>query len=142
MKFYRTKTKRLLGTSYSEVYKKAYALYKEIKKQTKRRPYVRSAYFNKEKVFLELYWRHLSQKNWRDRVRRIRYFSCAIELIKHSSFDPESKDDPEHTSQIFHRFTGITPDGDMFRVQIKEDKRNRQKWLMSSFPIDASVVDN
>ena len=139
VKRYKTKTKTLPGTNYSEIYDKAFGVYREIQRKTKRRPYVRSAYFKKEKVFLELYWRHLHQKNWRDRTRRLKYFSCALELIKNSRVDPESKDHPEDASQILHRFTGVTPDGDVFRIQIKEDKRTRQKWLMSSFPVD---VDN
>lgn len=136
IKQYKTKTRALAGTSYSEIYDKAFGLYKNIRRKTKRRPYVRSAYFKKEKVFLELYWQHLHQKNWRDRTRRVKYFFCALELIKNSRFDPESKDHPEDSSQILHRFTGITPDGDVFRIQIREDKRARQKWLMSSFPVD------
>ncbi len=137
VKQYKTKTRALTGTSYSEIYGKAFGLYKDMRRKTKRRPYVRSAYFKKEKVFLELYWQHLHQKNWRDRTRRVKYFGCALELIKNSRLDPESKDHPEDSSQILHRFTGITPDGDVFRIQIREDKRARQKWLMSSFPIDS-----
>ena len=48
---YQTKTRKLPGTSYSEVRKQALAVFNEIKKRTKRKPYIKSAYFNKQKVF-------------------------------------------------------------------------------------------
>lgn len=131
---YKTKTEKLTGKNYPDLYKKALNLYKQIRRKTKRRPYVRSAYFKKDKIFLEIFWQHLHQKNWRDRKRRIRYFPCAIELIRHSRFDPESKDNPNDPSEILHRFTGITPSKNIFYVQIKEDKRNNQKHLLSMFP--------
>ncbi|TRZ77891.1 hypothetical protein D4R87_01860 [bacterium] len=134
MRQYQTKTKRLTGKDYPDLYKKAFNFYKQIKQKTKRRPYIRSAYFKKDKIFLAIFWQHLNQKNWRDRKRRIRYFSCAIELIRHSRIDPISKDDPNDLSEILHKFSGITPDGDIFYVHIKENKRNNQKYLMSVFP--------
>lgn len=49
MKVYQTKAKKSSGSSYSEVYPQAYALFKEIKHKSKRRVYIRSAYFNKQK---------------------------------------------------------------------------------------------
>jgi len=52
MKTYKTKTKRLAGTSYPEIRKKAFGLYQKIKRKSKRKPYVRSAYFKKNKIFL------------------------------------------------------------------------------------------
>jgi len=133
-KVYKTKTKKLSGRDYPDLYQKAFTIYRQIKRQTKRRPYLRSAYFKKDKIFLDVFWRHLHQKNWRDRKRRIRYFSCAIELMRHSHVDPESKESLKSSSEILHRFTGITPDGSMFYVQIKENKRNNQKCLLSIFP--------
>ena len=137
MKVYKTKSVKLSGTDFHEVYQKAFGSYQQIKKKTKRRPYVRSAYFNKSKIFLELFWRHLfEKKNWRDRSRRSKYFPCAIELIKNSRIDPVSKENPNRPSEILHRFTGITKDNDSFYVQIKEDKRRGEKWFMSVFPKD------
>jgi len=41
---------------------------------------------------------------------------------------------PNKMSEILHRFAGITKDGDNFFVQIKENKKNGQKWLVSVFP--------
>ncbi len=135
MKKFKTKSSKLSGTDFKEVHKKVLFFYKGLKKNTKRRPYVRSAYFNNDKIFLELFWTHLFEKeNWRDRVRCLQYFPPAIELIKNSRFDPASKENPNKSSEILHRFHGITRNNNVFFVQIKEDKRTSEKWLMSVFP--------
>ena|SRR3989338_9056855 len=135
MKSYQTKAKKLAGTDYKEVHKRAFNLYQQIKSKTKRRPYVRSAYFKKDKIFLELFWQHLFDRgNWRDRMRRLKYFACAIELIRKTTFEPESKENPNKQTEIFHRFAGTTKENNMFFVQIKEDKRTGQKFLISIFP--------
>lgn len=135
MKIYHVKTKKFAGTNYKEVHKKARSLYRELRKKTKRRPYVRSAYFKKEKIFLETFWHHLYEKeNFRDKIRRMRYFSCAIELIQKSTFGPVSKENPNRRSEILHRFAGVTKENDLFFVHVREDKRTNQKWLMSVFP--------
>ncbi|HBV58281.1 MAG TPA: hypothetical protein DEB73_03420 [Candidatus Magasanikbacteria bacterium] len=137
MQIYQVKSDKLHGTNFSEVCKKAFELYRVIKKKSKRRSYVRSAYFNKEKIFLELFWQHLHEKlNHRDKVRRVRFFPCAIELVQHTKFDPESKENVDRKSEILHRFAGKTKNGEIFFVQIKEDKKSGQKWFMSVFPID------
>lgn len=137
MQVYQVKTEKLHGTNFSEVCKKAFGLYQIIKRKTKRRSYVRSAYFKKEKVFLELFWQHLHEKlNHRDKIRRVRYFPCAIELLQHTKFDPESKENVDRRSEILHRFAGQTKNGDTFFVQVKEDKRSGQKWLISVFPLE------
>lgn len=136
MQVYKTKTKKLAGTNFQEVHKKAFGLYSQIKKKSKRRTYVRSAYFKKEKIFLDLFWHHLfEKKNWRDRVRRMRYFGCAIELIQKSHFKPISKKNPNKGSEILHRFYGISDDNELFCIQIKED-RKKQKFLISVFPTE------
>lgn len=133
---YKTKVQKLPGTHWRQVLKSAFGHYREIKSKTKRRPYVRSAYFHKEKVFLELFWRHLHEKaNIRDKTRRLKYFPCAIELIKNTRLKPTSKENPNRRNEIVHRFAGMTPDNERFFVQIKEDK-DGQKWFMSVFPWD------
>lgn len=136
MKIYEAKTPKVPGSNYAEVYKKALAIYNKIRKKTRRRPYVRSAYFGKEKIFLQLYWNHLHEKNFRDRTRRIKFFPCAIELIQQSRFDPRTIQTIERPSELLHRFAGKTPDGQMFCVQIKQEKRTGEKWLVSIFPKD------
>ena len=52
---YGTKAKKLPGTNLGEIYRSAMAVYHKIEKQTKRRPYLRSAYFKKEKVFFDFF---------------------------------------------------------------------------------------
>lgn len=136
MQAYKTKTKALTGTNYREISKKAHNLYQQIKRKSKRRPYVRSAYFKKEKVFLGQFWNHLYEKNYWDQMRRMKFFGCAVELIQKSHFEPISKENPNKSGEILHRFSGITANNEIFFVQIKEDKRNNQKYLISVFPIE------
>ncbi|MEK7065326.1 MAG: hypothetical protein AAB963_02680 [Patescibacteria group bacterium] len=137
MQIYKTKARRLPGTHWHQVMKKAFGQYKEIKRKTKRRPYIRSAYFNKEKVFLELFWNHLREKvNIKDRTRRLKYFPCAIELIENNRYQPTSRENPNRRDEILHRFMGSTPNDEVFFVQIKEERKNGQKWLISIFPLD------
>lgn len=136
IKAYPTKFKKLSGTKYSEVYKKAFKAYKKIKNQTKRRPYIRSTYFKKDKIFLGLFWHHLDDKlNMRDKIRRLKYFTCAIDLIRHSHFDPVSKENVDRKYEILHRFMGSTSENEIFFVQIKENKRTGQKYFLSVFPL-------
>ncbi|MFA6270349.1 MAG: hypothetical protein WC657_04020 [Candidatus Paceibacterota bacterium] len=134
MKIYQSKIRKLSGSDYREVYSQARTIYKEISSKTKRKPYIRSVYFNKDKIFLHYYWEHLWTKNWRDRVRRLKYYSCAIDLIKNSRVDPVSKENPNKKLEILHRFAGITKDKELFFVQIKEDKRSGEKYFTSVFP--------
>ncbi len=137
MNEYKTKSRQLPGTHWHQVNKKAFGQYKIIKSKTKRRPYVRSAYFNKEKIFLGLFWSHLHEKtNIRDKVRRLKYFPCAIELILNDKIKPTTQISKEEPNIRLHRFAGITPDNDRFFVQIKEYIKNGQKFLISIFPFD------
>lgn len=62
MEIYQTTTRRLAGTDFREVHGKVRDFYKQIKRKSKRRPYVRSVYFKKDKIFLELFWWHLYEK--------------------------------------------------------------------------------
>lgn len=138
MSVYRTKCQKLKGTDYREVRKKAFRIYTEIKKQSKRKPYVRSAYFSKEKVFLGIFWGHIFQKkNFSDQIRRLKLYPCALELIKNSRFAPTSKINVDRNSEILHRFIGLSRDEELFFVQIKENIRTKQKWLISIFPKDS-----
>ncbi len=133
-KIFKTKNKRLSGTRYEDVYDQTFGLYDKIKRLTKRRPYIRSAYFKKQKVFIEIFRQHLYQKNWRDRTRRMKFFPAGIELIKESKIAPKSMDNPNNLNETLHRFTGKTADGYLFSVQIKENKRTGEKALISIFP--------
>ena len=135
MQIYKSKINCLKGSSFNEVHKQAFHFYQKIKKKSKRRTYVRSAYFKKDKVFLAYFWQHLFEKNnWRDRIRRLKYFPAAIDVIQNSNFDPKSKENTNKQSEILHRFTGLTKDMNLFHVQIKENKSSGQKFLISVFP--------
>ena len=117
MKIYRSKVKKLHGTNYREIYPKAYNCYKIIKRKSKRRPYIKSSYFKNKKVFLELFWFQIRQKlNLRDKSRRLKYFPCAIDLIKNSKCEPDIK--IKH-NEVFYRFYGMEEGLNIFCVQIK-----------------------
>lgn len=134
MQAYQTKSSKLSGTSYSEIERKARKIHNAIAARTKRNPYVRSEYFKKDKIFIKLFWEHLNQKSRRDRKRRLKYYECAVELLRHTSFIPESKQNPNSSKEIVHRFAGITKDNEIFYVQVKEDKRSGNKYFISVFP--------
>jgi hypothetical protein len=137
IKFYRTKAKKIAGTEFYEVNRRASNFYRQIKNRTKRRPYVRSVYFKRDKIFLDLFWEHLFDKeNWRDRARRLKFFPAAIELIQMTRFEPRTKENPNKPKEILHRFYGITKDNALFCVQIKEDKKTNKKWMLSVFPYE------
>lgn len=129
------KRHKLSGSNYREVLKQAREIYRLAIGKSHRRPYLRSAYFKKEKVFLELFWTHLMEKSFADRTRRLRFFSCALELIQKSRQLPTSKTNVDRKREILHRFCGITKHGEIFFVQIKEDKFTGRKDLVSIFPL-------
>ena len=134
MKVYESDKNPISGTDYREVHKRARAVFKVYTARTKRTPYVRSAYFRKDKVFLNLFWSHLRGKNWQDRVRRLKLLPPALDLIRNSRQEPVSKQNPNNHSEILHRFGGMTKERELFYVQIKEDKRSHGKSFMSVFP--------
>jgi hypothetical protein len=134
MESYFVKASRLSGTSGTEIRKQAELLMRKERARTKRQPYVRSAYFHKDKVFIQPFWQHVWQKNWRDRNRRVKLLPCALELLRHSRIDPLTKENPHDSGELFHRFAGITGLGERFIVQVSEDKRTNRKNFISVFP--------
>jgi len=134
MEYFITSKNKLPGTSFHEINKVAESLYKEIKSRTKRTPYIRSNYFKKEKVFLTLFWAHLFDKREKDRVRRLKFFHCALDLIRNSSIDPITRENFKRKDEMLHRFYGRTKDKEIFVVQIKENKRTGRKDLISVYP--------
>lgn len=136
MQVYETQAKKLSGSSYKEVERAARKLHRQIAAQSKRSPYIRSKYFNKEKVFINLFWEHLNQKRQRDRKRRLKFYPCAIELIKETRFDPTIKGNPNRYNELQYRFIGLSYEGQLFCVQIKEMKKTGQKHLISVFPLN------
>jgi len=134
MKIYVTKKLKISGTSFKEVTKKARFIFDKVKARTKRKPYVRSKYFKKDKVFISLFWSHLFAKNEKDRLRRLRFFDCALDLIINSSFDPITRENFQKKDELLHRFYGSTANKEKFVVQIKENKRTKRKDLISIYP--------
>lgn len=139
MKVYKSKHGVLPGSSYDELVKLARREYHLIQKKTPRRqPYIRSKYFTKDKIFVSQFWDHLSQKIPVDRVRRLKLYSCAIDLLRHSVYSPEISQNPNKPNEALYRLAGVTKDGVPFYVQIKENKRTNRKDFISVFPAKIS----
>lgn len=134
MAAYQTKINKFGATRYADLIKQARFIYHQIAKRTKRRPYVRSLYFSKEKVFFDYFWIHLNNKSYTERRKRLPYFLCAVELIQQSRIAPTLKVNPNRPQELLYRFEGKTQNGETFYVQIKEDGRQKRKYLMSVFP--------
>jgi hypothetical protein len=132
--YYQTKAEKITGRRYTDVRKSARNSYAIIERRTNRNPYVRSAYFKKEKVFVNLFWQHIMQKHEGERKKRLRYFDCAIELLEKTTLPPITKRNPNGRNELVHRFNGMTPTGEIFYVQIKEEVRTGRKYFMSVFP--------
>lgn len=133
MKKYQSKARLLPGTSYDEVQIAARREHKKVIALTKRRPYARSAYFNKSKVFLSPFWDHTMQKTRKVKTQRLKLYAAAIDLVRNSHHDPETIIEANSPSVLLHRFYGITRDGVEFCVQIKQHKRTGRIDLMSVF---------
>ncbi len=134
MKPYKSKHVKLPGSSYDELAPLARKEYQRIKKLTKRQPYLRSAYFAKDKIFLSLFWEHLAQKHRGDRTSRLKFYVCALDLLRHSPHAPDTIFNANNLNVLLHRFLGQTKDGELFYVHVKEDKRTGRKDFMSVFP--------
>lgn len=135
MEYYQTRAAKITGSNFNEMRKKAERLFDEIKRKSKRKPCVHSAYFNKSKIFIDYFWNHLyAKQNRRDRIRRIQFYAAAIELLQKSRINPESKENPNNRNEILHRFMGKSREGIEFIIQIKEYKKSGQKHLISIFP--------
>lgn len=132
MQIYQSRHPKLTGSSYLELERKARKLHNEVAKRTKRNAYVRSTYFKGEKVFIKLFWEHLSQKYRPDRERRLVYYHAALDLLRNTTYQPEIKRDPRSAHNALYRFAGRSKDGLLFYVQVKEDKRHN-KYFMSVF---------
>lgn len=133
MKVYKSKAVLLTGTSYDEVLSIARREHKKIEKLTKRQPYVRSTYFNKDKIFISLFWTHLMQKHRAVRTRRLKLYNAAIDLMRNSRCEPETIFSKDDLSLLLHRFYGVTKDRMEYCVQVKQDKRTGRKDFMSVF---------
>jgi len=134
MDFYRAKSDVLAGTNLSEVTSQAWRLLHAVERRTRRQPYIRSAYFNKQKVFVNFFWPHLRQKVPPERTRRLKYLKAALEVIRYSRFHPQTRQNTSKPQELLHRFGGITSGGQKFYAQLKENKRTNRLYFMSCFP--------
>lgn len=131
MKPFPVKADKIMARGDKESVKKGQEYFKVIQRKSKRQAYIRSAYFEKQKIFFTYFWKHLYQKPPRIRRLRIKFLPCAIELIQKSRNEPIITQNPAKKSEIFYRFYGTTRHKEMFYVQIKENVRTGRKELMS-----------
>lgn len=135
MNYYQTKSQLLPGSSYKEILKSSDKYFSSLQRRSKRQPYIRSAYFLKQKIFLNLFWKHLYDKAHSVRGIRLRYLPAAVDLLEHSRNDPITIYNIEAKAELFHRFYGITKEKNRFVAQIKQIKRSGKLYLMSIYPI-------
>lgn len=137
MNIFESKYSLLSGKTHKDAIRLARGIYSTIKKRNRRRqPYVRSMYFNGDKVFIALFWDHLAQKKQEEQTRRIRLYECSLELIRNNRFSPTTITDRQNGNILLHRFTGKTKEGQLFNVQIKQSKKSGRKDFISCFPIN------
>ena len=131
---YQSKYSKIKGDRYQEVRNQALTLFNQIQKKTKRRAYIKSAYFTKQKIFFDYFWKHLYQKPPKERFKRLKYFQVAVDLVRNSKNHPVTIQNPNKPNENLHRFAGLTQEKELFYVQIKENKRTGKKDFMSCFP--------
>ena len=110
MNVYTSKYPRLPGSSYDEALNHARQEYNVIAHSTKRQPYVKSKYFNGNKVFLKVFWDHVMQKRLKERTRRLRFYRAALDVLRHSQITPETTFNADDRNILLHRFYGVTKD--------------------------------
>ena len=134
VKQFHSKKALLPGSSYSEVVARARKEFNTVRKLTKRQPYVRSKYFRGDKIFMTVFWDHVMQKHQKERTRRLKFYSAAIDLLRNTTNNPEQMIiETYHSQHTLFRFYGITKDNIPFCVQIKHDIRTNRKDFMSVF---------
>ncbi len=136
MRVYGSKYGQIPTTSHSSVMRAARYEYHKIQKKTPRKvPYISSKYFIKDKIFINNFWEHLNQKSPKERVLRLKLYSCAIDLLRNSTIVPDTIFTDINKNINLHRFYGQTKSGSYFCVQVQESKRNNRKEFISVFPI-------
>ena len=133
--YWPVKSSPFRSRTYEDAKKQVADLMAEIKGNSKRKIHVRSKYFKKKKVFFTNFWDHLFQKPIAQRKHRLRFFPCAVELIKSSQYSPTQRINSSKSSETLYRFHGITHSGQRFVLQIKKGS-NGNFQLMSVFPKD------
>jgi hypothetical protein len=134
LKYYQSKYNKLSGSSYRELINKAHAIANSYNPNPKRKAYVRSKFFNGDKIFLEYFWQHQNNKPPADKRRRIVYFAAALDVVQNSRHKPNVEPSKTNKNEIWYTFYGQTKSGDKFAVHIKKSLRNNE-YLMSVFPL-------
>lgn len=135
MNYYQTKASLLAGSNYKEIHRNYEKYFRALQSKSKRQPYVRSAYFLKQKIFLNLFWLHIFDKTHNVRAIRLKYLPSAIEVLESSRNDPVTIQNVEAKAELFHRFYGLTREKQKFVVQVKQIKRTGKLYLMSVYPV-------
>jgi len=131
---FHSKEALLPGSSYDEVVASARKVFNDdIRRRTKRQPYVRSKYFKGDKVFMTIFWDHVMQKHRKEKARRLKFYAAAVDLLRNSTVHPVPMVEATHDEVLLLRFYGITKDGEEFCVQVKHDLRSGRKDFMSVF---------
>lgn len=130
--FWKTKSSSLQANTYSVMRNLALQHFKVIERKSKRKPYVRSKYFKKQKIFFDFFWIHLFEKNPKDRTRRLKFLPNAIELIENSTYPPRIVF--KNSKETLYRFYGMNTLNQRFVIQIKETSRDESRYLISVFP--------
>ena len=131
--YYQSKAPCISGSNDKEVFYEARQIFR--KYDNKRRlPYARSRYFDGQKIFLNMFYKHLDEKPEAEHRRRIVFVPCALDLIKNSKVEPVTP--PQHPKKLpaYYRFQGVSGDNRKFIVQIMRDKKNNC-YFMSCFPV-------
>ena len=130
MEYYRVKSQPFSGTNYTELYRKARLFFKRIHLNPRRKLFIKSAYFHKQKIFFDHFWEHLLQKSIKQRKQRLKYLPCMKELLENSLTNPRVT--IQSNSEKYYRFLGQVTNGAYFAVQIKE--KNHKLQCISIFP--------
>jgi len=78
----------------------------------------------------------MEDKSWRDRVRRLRFYPCALDLIRNSHVTPVTVKNPNRFRRNCTRFSGVTKSGEIFVVQNKRRRKQDEKYFISIYPRD------
>lgn len=97
--------------------------------------HIRSKYFTKDKIFIGAFWDHTNKKSPSERVRRLKLYSCALDLIRNTTYAPDTIHTSTDKDSSSHLFYGTTKDGILFCVRIHESKRTGRKEFTSAYPV-------
>jgi hypothetical protein len=135
MNYFKSKYVRSKEKIYADLVKNARAIEKSIERESGHRDaFVRSKSLRR-KVFItknNLFWVHLYSKNQYDRKRRLKYYMCAVDLIRNTTEKPVIDRNPNGKRELVYEYYGITADGFKFAVHLKEEAG--RLYFMSAFP--------